>query len=90
VTRGTRTVGVKGPESRVDTYTAIWLYAAAGRRLREDDRVGILAPGAFADIVGFRGDLMDAPVDDVPSRQPCVGRLLGALFSDSEEARKEL
>ena len=30
VTRGTRTVGVQGPESRVDTYTAIWLYTAAG------------------------------------------------------------
>jgi imidazolonepropionase-like amidohydrolase len=25
------------------------------------DRVGTLAPGAFADIVGFRDDLMDDP-----------------------------
>jgi hypothetical protein len=29
VTRGTRTVGVQGPEFRVDTYTAIRLYTAA-------------------------------------------------------------
>ena len=44
--------------------TAIWLYTAAGGRLlREDDSMGILAPGAFADIVGFRGDLLDGPVD---------------------------
>ena len=32
VTRGTRTAGVQGPESRVDPYTAIWLYTAAGGR----------------------------------------------------------
>jgi predicted amidohydrolase YtcJ len=70
VTRGTRTAGVQGPESRVDTYTALWLYTAAGGRLLgEADRVGILAPGAFADIVGFRGDLLDGPADDLPSRQ---------------------
>jgi Predicted metal-dependent hydrolase with the TIM-barrel fold len=37
VTRGTRTVGVQGPESRVDTYTAIWLYTAAGGRLLRED-----------------------------------------------------
>jgi predicted amidohydrolase YtcJ len=57
----------------VDTYTAIWLCTAAGGRLmREDDSVGILAPGAFADIVAFRGDLLDGPVDDLPSRQPAL------------------
>jgi predicted amidohydrolase YtcJ len=73
VTRGTRTAGVQGPESRVDAYTALWLYTAAGGRLLgEGDRVGILAPGAFADMVGFRGDLLDAPVDDLPSREPAL------------------
>jgi predicted amidohydrolase YtcJ len=36
VGRGTRTVGVQGPESRVDAYTAIWLYTAAGRRAVHD------------------------------------------------------
>ena len=34
--------------------------------------VGILAPGAFADIVGFRADLLDCPVDDLPSQQPAL------------------
>ena len=85
VTRGTRTVGVQGPESRVDTYTAIWLYTAAGGRLlREDGRVGILAPGAFADIVGFRGDLMDDPVDDLPSRQPALTVVGGRAVHDPD------
>jgi predicted amidohydrolase YtcJ len=85
VTRGTRTVGVQGPESRVDAYTAIWLYTAAGGRLlREDDSVGILAPGAFADIVGFRGDLLDAPVDDLPSRQPALTLAGGRAVHDPD------
>ena len=85
VTRGTRTVGVQGPESRVDTYTAIWLYTAAGGRLlREDDRVGTLASGAFADIVGFRGDLMDAPVDDLPSRRPALTVVGGRAVHDPD------
>src|SRR5690242_21853885 len=71
--------------SRVDTYTAIWLYTAAGGRLlREDDRVGTLAPGAFADIVGFRGDLMDDPVDDLPSRQPALTVVGGRAVHDPD------
>jgi len=85
VTRGTRTVGVQGPESRVDTYTAIWLYTAAGGRLlREDDSVGILAPGAFADIVGFRADLLDGPVDDLPSQQPALTVTGGRAVHDPD------
>ena len=74
-----------GPESRVDTYTAIWLYTAAGGRLlREDDSVGILAPGAFADIVGFRADLLDGPVDDLPSRQPALTVVGGRAVHDPD------
>jgi hypothetical protein len=85
VTRGTRTVGVQGPESRVDTYTAIGLYTSAGGRLlREDDSVGILAPGAFADIVGFRGDLMDTQVDDLPTREPALTVVGGRAVHDPD------
>ena len=52
VTRGTRTVGVQGPQSRVDTYTAIWLYTAAGGRLlREDEQRG--DPGSWR-VRGYR------------------------------------
>jgi predicted amidohydrolase YtcJ len=47
VTRGTRTVGVQGPEYRVDTYTAIRLYtAASGRPVHDPD--GMLRRGVEA------------------------------------------
>jgi predicted amidohydrolase YtcJ len=83
VTRGTRTVGVQGPEYRVDTYTAIRLYTeAGGRLLREDGSVGVLTPGAFADIVGFRGDLLDCPVDDLPTQQPALTMVGGRPVHD--------
>jgi predicted amidohydrolase YtcJ len=85
VTRGTRTVGVQGPEYRVDTYTALRLYTEAGGRLLGEERsVGILAPGAFADVVGFRGDLLDGPVDDLPSRQPVLTLVGGRPVYDPE------
>jgi predicted amidohydrolase YtcJ len=85
VTRGTRTVGVQGPEYRVDTYTAIRLYTeAGGRLLREEGSVGTLAPGAFADIVGFRGDLLDCPVDDLPSQQPALTLVGGRPVHDPD------
>ena len=85
VTRGTRTVGVQGPEYQVDTYTAIRLYTeAAGRLLREDGDVGVLAPGAFADIVGFRADLLDCPVDDLPSQQPALTLVSGRPVHDPD------
>jgi len=81
---GPGTTVIDDPE-RVDAYTAIWLYTAAGGRLlREDDSVGILAPGAFADIVGFRGDLLDAPVDDLPSRQPALTLAGGRAVHDPD------
>jgi predicted amidohydrolase YtcJ len=81
VTRGTRTVGVQGPEYRVDTYTAIRLYTSAGGRLLREP-AGILAPGAFADVVGFRRDLLDCPVDDLPSQQPALTLVGGRAVHD--------
>ncbi len=85
VTRGTRTVGVQGPQYRLDTYTAIRLYTeAGGRLLREDRNVGILAPGAFGDVVGFRGDLLDCAVDDLPSQQPALTLVGGRAVHDPD------
>jgi predicted amidohydrolase YtcJ len=73
LTRGTRTVGIQGPEYRVDRNTAVDLYTSAGGRLlREDANIGVIAPGAFADIVAFRADLMHCPVDDLPSLRPSL------------------
>ena len=85
VTRSTRTAGVQGPEHRVDTYTAIRLYTAAGGQLlRESRSVGILAPGAFADVVGFRADLLDGLVDDLPSQQPALTLVGGRPVHDPD------
>ncbi len=85
VTRGTRTAGVQGPEYRVDTYTAIRLYTAAGGQLLGEDRsVGTLAPGAFADGVGFRADLLDCPVDDLPTQQPALTLVGGRPVHDPD------
>ena len=69
----------------MDTYTAIRLYTeAAGRLLQEDGSVGVLAPGAFADIVGFRADLLDGPVDDLPSQQPALTLVSGRPVHDPD------
>ena len=84
VTRGTRTVGVQGPEYRVDTYTALRLYTEAGGRLLREERVGVLAPGAFGDVVAFRGDLLDCPVDDLPSQEPVLTLVGGRAVHDPE------
>jgi hypothetical protein len=71
VTRGTRTVGVQGPEHAVDAYTALELYTAAGGRLLgESARIGTLLPGRHADVVAFPTDLVTCPVDDIPSASP--------------------
>jgi predicted amidohydrolase YtcJ len=84
VTRGTRTVGVQGPEYRVDTYTALRLYTEAGGRLLREERVGVLVPGAFGDVVAFRGDLLDCAVDDLPSQEPVLTLVGGRAVHDPE------
>ena len=84
VTRGTRTVGVQGPEYRVDTYTALRLYTEAGGRLLREERVGVLAPGAFGDVVAFRGDLLACAVDDLPSQEPVLTLVGGRAVHDPE------
>ncbi len=82
--------GVQGPEYRVDTYTAIRLYTAAdGQLLREDRSVGTLAPGAFADVVGFRAGLLDCPVDDLPSQQPALTLPGGRPLHDPDGLLKQ-
>jgi predicted amidohydrolase YtcJ len=85
VTRGTRTVGIQGPQYRVDPYAALQMYTAAGGRLLgEDPAVGTITPGAFADLVAFRTDLLDCPVDDLPSQQPVLTVVGGQPVHDPE------
>ena len=77
VTRGTKDIGVQGPDQAIDQYTAIELYTSAGTRLTgEAERRGTLEPRRLADFVAYRADPVTAPVDDLPSLAPaitCVG-----------------
>jgi hypothetical protein len=43
-----------------------------------------LAPGAYADIVGFPADLLHCPVDDLPSQQPALTLVGGRAAHDPD------
>jgi predicted amidohydrolase YtcJ len=40
--------------------------------------------GAFADVVGFRADLLNCPVDDLPSQQPALTLVGGRPVHDPD------
>jgi len=85
LTRGTRTVGVQGPQHRVDRHAAVDLYTAAGGRLLDEaGSVGTLTPGTLADIVAFRADLMECPVDDLPALAPDLTLVSGRAVHDPD------
>ena len=70
VTRQTKSGGL-GPEHAIDAYTAVKLYTAdAARLIGEDDRLGVLQPGKYADLVAYRRDPITAPVDDLAMLRP--------------------
>jgi predicted amidohydrolase YtcJ len=73
------------PGSLVIEHAALRMYTAAGGRLLgEDPAVGTISPGAFADLVAFRTDLLDCPVDDLPSQQPALTVVGGQPVHDPE------
>ena len=82
ITRGTRTVGVQGPQYRVDRYTAFELYTAAGGRLLGEP-AGTLTPGAYADLTGFRTDPLDCAEDDLPGLRPVLTMAGGRVVHDA-------
>jgi predicted amidohydrolase YtcJ len=85
LTRGTRTAGIQGGQYRVDRYTAVDLYTAAGGRLMGEARqMGTLAPAAYADVVAFSTDLMQCPVDDLPSLSPVLTLVGGRPVHDPD------
>jgi predicted amidohydrolase YtcJ len=85
VTRGTKKVGVQGPEYAVDRYTAVQLYTAAGAQLiGESDRRGTLQAGHLADLVAFRADPITCPVDAIPSLRPAFTIVGGHAVYDPE------
>jgi predicted amidohydrolase YtcJ len=71
VTRGTKEVGVQGPEYAIDQYTTVWLYTAGGALLDgESHRRGILEPRRLADLVAFNTDPITCPVDALLTHRP--------------------
>jgi predicted amidohydrolase YtcJ len=54
VTRGTKSAGIQGPEHGIDAATALRLYTMGTAALNhEQDRLGSIAPGKLADLVGY-------------------------------------
>ena len=85
VTRGTKDVGVQGPEESIDQYAAIELYTSAGTRLTgEAERRGTLETRRLADFVAYRADPVTAPVDDLPSLAPVITCVGGRAAYDPE------
>jgi predicted amidohydrolase YtcJ len=85
VTRGTRTVGVQGPESRVTPTRPSGFTPRVSDGCREDDSVGNPGPGAFADIVGS-AHLMTTHRRP-PSRHPPDGGRMGGRCTTPTPAR---
>jgi predicted amidohydrolase YtcJ len=85
VTRGTRKIGIQGPEHAIDQYTAMYLYTAAGAQLNgEAHRRGTLQPQRLADVTAFRSDPIICPVDDLPTLRPVFTIVGGRIVHDQE------
>jgi predicted amidohydrolase YtcJ len=86
VTRGTKDIGVQGPDQAIDQYTAIELYTSAGTRLTgEAERRGTLESRRLADFVAYRADPVTTPVDDLPSLTPAITCVGGRGVHDPEK-----
>src|SRR5215472_7550030 len=71
VTRGTKAAGIQGPEHAIDVATALRLYTrGTAELLGEAERLGGIAPGMLADLVGYRLDPLTADPDDLRDLTP--------------------
>jgi predicted amidohydrolase YtcJ len=78
-TRQTKDAGVQGPGEAIDVETALRLYTRAGARLSgEQTRLGALEPGMLADVVAYRRDPLEIPIDELPGLQPAF-TIVGGL-----------
>jgi predicted amidohydrolase YtcJ len=87
VTRQTESVGVQGSEYAVDRGTAAWLATAGtAQLLGEDDRLGQILPGKFADLVAYPEDPLTCAVDRVRDLRPTFTLVGGQpIYRDSSE-----
>ena len=78
-TRRTNDAGIQGPDEAIDVTTALELYTRAGARLTgEAERLGAVEPGMLADLVAYRGDPLEVPVDQLPTLKPAF-TIVGGL-----------
>ena len=71
VTRGTKQIGIQGPEQAIDQYTAMQLYTAASAELNwESERRGTIQPRRLADLMAYRTDPITCPVDQLLGLRP--------------------
>ena len=84
-TRGTKQVGIQGPEYAIDRYTAVQLYTAGSAELNwESQRRGTLQPRRLADLVAYRTDPITCPADQLLSLRPVFTIVGGRAVYDSE------
>src|SRR5215469_3790903 len=85
VTRGTKQIGIQGPEQAIDQYTAMQLYTAASAQLNwESERRGTIQPRRLADLMAYRTDPITCPVDQLLGLRPVFTMVGGRAVYDPE------
>jgi len=86
VTRGTKSAGIQGPEHAIDVVTALRLYTMGTAALNhEQDRLGSIAPGKLADLVGYPADPLAADPDDLAGLTPAFTMVGGRATHDPDK-----
>jgi predicted amidohydrolase YtcJ len=86
VTRGTKSAGVQGPEHAISVGTALELYTMGTAALNgEAGRLGSIAPGKLADLVGYPADPLAADPDNLPELTPALTIVGGRAAHDPEQ-----
>jgi len=86
VTRGTNSAGIQGPEHAIDVVTALRLYTMGTAALNhEQDRLGSIAPGKLADLVGYPADPLAADPDDLAGLTPTLTIVGGRATHDPDK-----
>ena len=86
VTRGTKSAGIQGPEHGIDAATALRLYTMGTAALNhEQDRLGSIAPGKLADLVGYPLDPLSAEAADLEHLTPAFTVAGGRVTHDPDQ-----
>jgi predicted amidohydrolase YtcJ len=83
VKRGTRQVGLQGPEQAIDQSTAIELNTAASAQLNwESERRGTIQPRRLADLVAYSIDPVTCLVEQLLGLRPVFTMVGGRAAYD--------